>query len=228
MTDLTKAIELAEKASEQLQKSHVKQYTRSDGTVVQEHDDSRHPNIIGRATDHDTYNPKKASEFTFNGKRYSHTGTEGKSTHDGRYVSRFEHAESGHVVWHDDSGNVHADSKEEADRHHKRGMYAEHDDSRQASNKEFNHKMSLDSKHQQLKDAVDKYDKITVHNKHGYDSAQKALADYRKKKREEHESAPAAKKKPRLVPNPDVHKEVDGQMTIVGEQDKSNRIWTNR
>ena len=41
MTDLTKAIELAEKASEQLQKSHVKQYTRSDGTVVQEHDDSR-------------------------------------------------------------------------------------------------------------------------------------------------------------------------------------------
>ena len=41
MTDLTKAIELAEKASEQLLKSHVKQYTRSDGTVVKEHDDSR-------------------------------------------------------------------------------------------------------------------------------------------------------------------------------------------
>lgn len=41
MTDLTKAIELAKKASEQLQKSHVKQYTRSDGTVVKEHDDSR-------------------------------------------------------------------------------------------------------------------------------------------------------------------------------------------
>lgn len=39
--DLTKAIELAEKATEQLQKSHVKQYTRSDGTVVQEHEDSR-------------------------------------------------------------------------------------------------------------------------------------------------------------------------------------------
>ena len=41
MTDLTKAIELAEKASKQLQKSHVKAYTRKDGTVVQEHDDSR-------------------------------------------------------------------------------------------------------------------------------------------------------------------------------------------
>lgn len=38
MTDLTKAIKLAEAASEQLQKSHVKQYTRSDGTVVNEHD----------------------------------------------------------------------------------------------------------------------------------------------------------------------------------------------
>lgn len=41
MTDLNKAIALAEKANEQLQKSHVKQYTRSDGTVVQEHEDSR-------------------------------------------------------------------------------------------------------------------------------------------------------------------------------------------
>jgi len=41
MTDLTKAIKLTEKAIEQLQKSHVKQYTRSDGTVVKEHDDSR-------------------------------------------------------------------------------------------------------------------------------------------------------------------------------------------
>lgn len=39
--DLNKAIKLAEAASEQLQKSHVKQYTRRDGTVVKEHDDSR-------------------------------------------------------------------------------------------------------------------------------------------------------------------------------------------
>lgn len=39
--ELAKAIELAEKATEQLQKSHVKQYTRQDGTVVKEHEDSR-------------------------------------------------------------------------------------------------------------------------------------------------------------------------------------------
>lgn len=139
--DLKKAIELAELAksnieqggstvTEQLMKSHVKQYTRSNGTVVKEHDDSRHPQIIGTATDLDTHNPKKAFEFTFNGKRYSHTGKEGKSMHDGRHVSEFEHADSGHRVWMDDGGSVHADSKEEADRHHKRGVYAEHDDSR--------------------------------------------------------------------------------------------------
>jgi hypothetical protein len=45
MTDLTKAIELAEKASEQLQKSHVKQYTRTTASgasvQVKEHDDKR-------------------------------------------------------------------------------------------------------------------------------------------------------------------------------------------
>ena len=54
-SDLTKAIELAEKATEQLQKSHVKQYTRSDGTVVREHDDSRQK----QAGEHDDMEPVK-------------------------------------------------------------------------------------------------------------------------------------------------------------------------
>lgn len=69
MTDLTKAIKLAEAASEQLQKSHVKQYTRGDGTVVQEHDDSRQKKAAPPQADsnrhkwddlHDDHNPKYA------------------------------------------------------------------------------------------------------------------------------------------------------------------------
>lgn len=57
MTDLNKAIELAEKATEQLQKSHVKEYTRSNGTVVKEHDDSRHA-----ASDHTKASKKLAAD----------------------------------------------------------------------------------------------------------------------------------------------------------------------
>jgi len=57
MTDLNKAIELAEKATEQLQKSHVKEYTRSNGTVVKEHDDSRQA-----ASDHAKASKKLAAD----------------------------------------------------------------------------------------------------------------------------------------------------------------------
>lgn len=46
MTELEKAITLAEAAAEQLQKSHVSSYTRKDGTVVKEHEDSRQKKTV--------------------------------------------------------------------------------------------------------------------------------------------------------------------------------------
>lgn len=144
MTDLTKAIELAEKASEQLHKSHVKQYTRSDGTVVKEHDDSRHPNIIGKIAYHNIIGKEGRGEqkgngdpthyattsIGHNGKEYTPTGKTGNSMHDEREVHEFE-SKDGHRVWADKRGNVHADSKWEADQYHKRGRFAEDDDNRQ-------------------------------------------------------------------------------------------------
>jgi len=41
LEQLNKAVTLAEASALGLLKSHVKEYTRADGTVVQEHDDSR-------------------------------------------------------------------------------------------------------------------------------------------------------------------------------------------
>jgi len=132
--DLKKAIELAERAkegiepggstvTEQLLKSHVKQYTRQDGTMVKEHDDSRHPAIMGKGKV-DAYR----SKVIWDGKKY-HSGTKsGNSLHDGRHLDNFVHHESGHEIWVDMKNNVHADSREEADKYHKRGMYAEHKD----------------------------------------------------------------------------------------------------
>jgi hypothetical protein len=116
-----------------LLKSHVKAYQRTTASgasvTVKEHDDSRqkHPNIIGTATKMDHKDASKANTFTHAGKLYSSTGKEGRSMHDDRPVREFEEVRegAGHRTWLDHSGNVHADSKEEADRHHKRGMYAE-------------------------------------------------------------------------------------------------------
>ena len=83
--------------------------------------------------------------------------------HDGRHVGEFEHSDTGHRVWLDDTGNVHADSKEEADRHHKRGMYAEHDTSTKkkttlASLKK--HPMWSESDHKYFKDKGYNHDEI--------------------------------------------------------------------
>ncbi|KAA0888739.1 hypothetical protein [Oryzomonas rubra] len=121
--DLNKAIaETTAAATSLLQKSHVKAYTRttaSGATVqVKEHDDSRNPNIIGQATGMNDKAPEKATSFNHNGKEYQSTGKEGTSNHDGRPVREFE-ADDGHRVWLDHHANVHADSKEEADEHHK-------------------------------------------------------------------------------------------------------------
>lgn len=127
---LNKAIGIAESAVN-LIKSHVKGYTRTSasGAAVQvkEHDDSRHPNIIGQAHNRDNTMPAATHEFTHDGKRYSSTGKTGTSMHDGRPVREFEEVgeDTGHRVWYDNRNNVHADSKEEADKHHKRGKYAD-------------------------------------------------------------------------------------------------------
>lgn len=133
----TQAVDLLEKSApggstitEQLQKSHVKEYSRTTASgasvSVKEHDDSRHPNIIGQATKMDHPDAKEAYSFEHKGKPYESTGKKGTSMHDGRKIREFEHEKTGHRIWLDHKANVHADSKEEADKHHKRGMYADH------------------------------------------------------------------------------------------------------
>lgn len=86
-----------------------------------------HPQIIGKATAMDDADASKASTFQHDGKRYLSTGKQGTSLHDDRPVREFE-SPDGHRTWLDHHGNVHADSKEEAQQYRKEGMYAEHDD----------------------------------------------------------------------------------------------------
>lgn len=102
------------------------QSPRKNVTIAKEHDDSRHPQILGRVTNMSDKDAIEATSFDHNGNHYYQTGKKGKSMHDDRPVREFE-ADNGHRVWLDHHGNVHADSKEEADRHHKRGIYAAHD-----------------------------------------------------------------------------------------------------
>ena len=66
-----------------------------------------HPAVIGKSKKIDD------STFEFNGKTYNHTGKEGLSNHDKTPVKEAK-SESGHRVWHDEKGRVHADSEEEA------------------------------------------------------------------------------------------------------------------
>lgn len=115
-----------------LAKAHVKGYTRSDGTYVADHDDARpsakakpakaggydHPNVVGRATtSHD--DPAQSHDLLYNGRHYSSTGKAGASLHDKTPVREFremtnsDDEDSGHRVWMDNGGRVHADSKEE-------------------------------------------------------------------------------------------------------------------
>lgn len=117
-------------------KSHVGAYTRKDGVMVKEHDDSRqkqmeqttsprasagpdeahggHPNIVGKG-DHGKEPAATASQVKFQGKEYSSTGKSGTSMHDKTPVREFEHGDSGHRVWMDGSSNVHADDSSEVE-----------------------------------------------------------------------------------------------------------------
>lgn len=72
-----------------------------------------HPNVIGKAE-----NVQK-HQFDFDGKTYHKTGKEGHSMHDNTAVAEYEHPASGHRVWKDESGRVHADSHEEARKYRK-------------------------------------------------------------------------------------------------------------
>lgn len=119
-----------------LLKSHVKGYSRKDGTYVQEHDDKRqkkaaapaggggysHPHVVGKATVIDPHatGPKDTSGIQFAGTEYWSTGKKGKSFHDETPVREFE-SEDGHRVWLDDHGRVHADDISEVDRLRKKG-----------------------------------------------------------------------------------------------------------
>lgn len=118
-----------------LAKARVKAYTRKDGTFVKEHDNNRqaakpdayggHPTVVGRIHSHKELSgrdevdgkgdPMSATTTSigFAGKTYSWTGKTGKSAHDGIPVRAFEHEESGHRVWVDAKGRVHADSTTE-------------------------------------------------------------------------------------------------------------------
>lgn len=144
--DLKKAIELAEIAkeniepggstvTEQLQKSHVKSYSRttvSGATVqVKEHDDSRqakydHPHVVGKISHHKIFGDGGRGEkegngdpthhatttIGFAGTDYHPIGKTGNSAHDDTPVEAFE-SEDGHRVWADKHGRVHADGKSE-------------------------------------------------------------------------------------------------------------------
>lgn len=126
-----------------LLKSHISQYSRSDGTVVQAHDDNRgaaapkadpygHPNVVGKSskmvngnwtketgykeTEH-TGKPTDAHAIHFAGKKYLSSGKTGTSSHDGTPTRAFNEDdgtdEGGHRVWLDDKARVHADSASE-------------------------------------------------------------------------------------------------------------------
>lgn len=68
LEQLNKAVSMAETSAMGLLKSHVKQYTRSDGTVVQEHEDSR-PEGHHDMSEHE----KHGVAITLRGK-HPHTG----------------------------------------------------------------------------------------------------------------------------------------------------------
>lgn len=111
-----------------LAKARVRAYTRRDGAFVAEHDDKRpaahskaggydHPSVVGRATPNHP-NPAQADSILFNGRHYSASGGGyGTSLHDGTKVRQFnevtDQEDGGHRVWMDDTGRVHADSKDE-------------------------------------------------------------------------------------------------------------------
>lgn len=119
-------------------KSHVKGYTRKDGAFVKEHDDKRqasaagaddHPTVVGRPSKMVSYkyqpgkgsaeaeaeHPADADAIDFAGKRYDWTGSTGRSNHDQTPVRAYEHEESGHKVWMDEQGRVHADDQTEVE-----------------------------------------------------------------------------------------------------------------
>jgi hypothetical protein len=124
------------RSSGDLLKSHVKGYSRKDGTYVQDHDDKRqkkaaapaggggysHPHVVGKATVTDPHatGPGDASVIQFAGTEYFSTSKKGKSFHDETPVREFE-SEDGHRVWMDDHGRVHADDISEVDRLRKKG-----------------------------------------------------------------------------------------------------------
>lgn len=84
-----------------------------------------HPNVVGHAADHKVLSgssevagngdltDKGSTSMKFGGKTYHQTGKTGKSAHDGTPVTAYEHEESGHRVWGDAKGRVHADSTDE-------------------------------------------------------------------------------------------------------------------
>jgi hypothetical protein len=125
---------LASGSGEDLVKSHVKGYTRKDGTFVQEHDDKRkaaqydHPSVVGKISSHKVIGDKgrgtkdgngdpthsDTTSIGFAGRDYAPTGKTGQSLHDKTPVHEFE-ADDGHRVWADGAGRVHADSQDEVE-----------------------------------------------------------------------------------------------------------------
>lgn len=97
-----------------------------------------HPHVVGRADK--TYQfqyddktrkstekqvpPSEAHHIHFLGAEYGKKFVQGQSVHDDKPVQLFEHEESGHRVWLDDDGNVHADGSTEVKK--LREAYAAH------------------------------------------------------------------------------------------------------
>jgi hypothetical protein len=84
-----------------------------------------HPTVVGHASDHKVLSgssevagngdltDKGSTSMKFGGKTYNQTSKTGTSRHDGTPLTAYEHEESGHRVWGDAKGRVHADSTSE-------------------------------------------------------------------------------------------------------------------
>lgn len=98
--ELNKACSIAEKSAMGMLKSHIKQYTRQDGTVVQEHEDNRvvHHKPTGKTHASERFNQKeknvrdlhagKAEDGVHHGDVVEHLGNDKAfMLHNGHYVS---------------------------------------------------------------------------------------------------------------------------------------------
>lgn len=230
MTGLNKAIAIAEQAAEQLQKSHVSAttYTNQKGTVVNraEHEDKRQ---------------KKSAPPQADSNRHK-WGELDDDEHPRDAMRRIGSKELGQIALGKNDAQAHAKRElaargvdehgkwlgfDKAEKHHgvsTKDMNNPDDDEIVGHFQTVHHKVlgAIASGHLDPKRLASE----ELANR-GHDHAGKWVGF--NKAAELHDTkkdTATPKKRPRLVPNPDVQKEVDGNMTIIGHQDKSHMTFS--